>query len=591
MAQSGRDGNDGLMFSLPVPLRWRGSFIHFPLHGCKSHRPYPTARADPSPTHQFDSNDFSNVPPSRETSFPSQSLVSTNSYPPNHDYTWAHVPPSSETSLPSQSLVSPNSYPPNHDHISTHVPPSPETSLPCQSLVSVNSYAPTHDHPSHLNHSAPTPNGQLQTGTVTPRQNAMYLDIPPAFTHDPGESNEAAVIIAPRRYLLWLREMLQRQPQFQFFLSTLSQLSDCSAALDTHYADTNLPSSAPSAHCEAEHAVRSVTTEYDTGPTQSTNVTFGSGASLHYAAGLADAAETAPPTILLQSFPSSSASHPTTYPELGGHSEPVYNFPNADMRLLPSACCGPGRSQLGGRSAAPDASYAGMNLPPSAPSAFCEPGHAVQSVATVFDSCPWPSTHPGAFRFPPTPPVELGHHPAVSAGAAPMASGGPRPSARRHQSTNPLKSGRHCFWCHTPVTTQWRRCGSSWFCNPSILLLTLDGRWGVFGASTILGFTTNSVLELENTRPTSSPMKIAAASMAAAHDRCDGSTAPVERLPCPFRQPFSLDLNGTVAVWMWFWPGRPYYNFFCSIAAIAGNCDGNVQPKFNYLSAASFLPH
>ncbi|KAJ7264696.1 hypothetical protein C8J57DRAFT_1512045 [Mycena rebaudengoi] len=249
----------------------------------------------------FDSNDFSNVPPSRETS--SQSPVSTKSYPPNHDYTSAHVPPSPETSLPSQSLVSPNSYPPNHDHTSTHVPPSPETSLPSQSLVSINSYVPTHDHPSHPNNSAPTPNGQLQTGTVTPRQNAMYLDVPPAVTHDPGESNEAAVIIAPRRYLLWLREMLQRQPQFQFFLSTLSQFSDCSAAPDTHYADTNLPSSAPSAHCEAEHAVRSVTTEYDTGPTQSTNGAFGSGVSLHYAAGLADAAETVPPDDSPPVFP------------------------------------------------------------------------------------------------------------------------------------------------------------------------------------------------------------------------------------------------------------------------------------------------
>jgi hypothetical protein len=37
-------------------------------------------------------------------------------------------------------------------------------------------------------------------------------------------------------------------------------------------------------------------------------------------------------------------------------------------------------------------------------------------------------------------------------------------------------------------------------------------------------------------------------SRAAAHDRCDGSAAPVERVPCPFRQLFPLDLNGTVAV-------------------------------------------
>ncbi|KAJ7278024.1 hypothetical protein C8J57DRAFT_1503872 [Mycena rebaudengoi] len=34
---------------------------------------------------------------------------------------------------------------------------------------------------------------------------------------------------------------------------------------------------------------------------------------------------------------------------------------------------------------------------------------------------------------------------------------------------------------------------------------------------------------------------------AAARDRCDGSTAPVDGVPCPFRQPFLLDLNATVA--------------------------------------------
>jgi hypothetical protein len=35
---------------------------------------------------------------------------------------------------------------------------------------------------------------------------------------------------------------------------------------------------------------------------------------------------------------------------------------------------------------------------------------------------------------------------------------------------------------------------------------------------------------------------------AAARDRCDGSMAPVNGVPCPFRQPFLLDLNATVAV-------------------------------------------
>ncbi|KAJ7274758.1 hypothetical protein C8J57DRAFT_1224342 [Mycena rebaudengoi] len=38
---------------------------------------------------------------------------------------------------------------------------------------------------------------------------------------------------------------------------------------------------------------------------------------------------------------------------------------------------------------------------------------------------------------------------------------------------------------------------------------------------------------------------------AAARGRCDGSTAPVDGVPCPFRQPFLLDLNATVAVWFW----------------------------------------
>jgi hypothetical protein len=40
---------------------------------------------------------------------------------------------------------------------------------------------------------------------------------------------------------------------------------------------------------------------------------------------------------------------------------------------------------------------------------------------------------------------------------------------------------------------------------------------------------------------------VEARTRAAARDRCDGSTAPIERVPCPFGQPFSLDLNGTVA--------------------------------------------
>ncbi|KAJ7897524.1 hypothetical protein B0H13DRAFT_2664698 [Mycena leptocephala] len=483
MAQSGRDGNDGLMVSdcslpsfhhhhsilalvLPTRAPAMESLRNLAVnpsgtqslhHDVAEHPSFPFLSTD------LDSNDFSNVPPSRETSLPSQSLISTNSYLPSHD------------------------------HTSTHVPPSPENSLRSQSLVCINSYAPTHDHLSHPNHSAPTPNGQLQTGTVPPRQNTMYLDVPPVFTHDPGESIETAVITARRRDLLLLREMLQHHPQF--FLSM-----DCRAAPDTHYADTDLPSSAPSAHYEAEHAVRSVTTEYDTGRTQSTNDALGSGASLHYPAGLADAAEAAPPTIPLQSFPSSSASHPTiAYRGLGGHNEPVYNLPNTDMCLPPSAYCGPGherqlfateyqtdpspsttygapvssarsdpyrrkgpgqyravsagaapfssvpppssiahltttRSLLGGRSAAPDASYAGMNLPPSDPSAFYEPGHAVQSAATVLDSCPSPSTPPGAFCFPSTPPAEPGHHPAVSAGAAPMASGD---RAIRQEGTSP----------------------------------------------------------------------------------------------------------------------------------------------------------
>ncbi|KAF8166746.1 hypothetical protein K438DRAFT_1984028 [Mycena galopus ATCC 62051] len=426
----------------------------------------------------FDSNDLTNVPPSRETSLPSQSLVSTNSYPPKHD------------------------------HTSTHFPPSPETSLPSQSQVSNNSYAPgTHDHLSRLNHSPP------------PRMANFKA---PLF-HRAG----MLLISAPRRGLLWLREILQHQPQF--FFSPLTELSDCSGAPETPYVDTNLPSSAPSVRFEAEHAVRSVTTESDTGPTQSSNGAFGSGTSLHYSAGLADTAEAAPPTIPLQSFPGSSASHPAiAYPELGDHSEPVYNLPNADMCLPPSEDCGPGherqlfttdyrtdpspstiygapvlsarsdpyrrkgpgqypavsagtapfssvppsssiahptttRSQLGSRGAAPDASYAEMNLPSSG---LCERGHVVQSVATVFDSCLSPSTPPDAFGFPPNPPAKPGDHPAVSAGAAQMAPGGPRPSARRHQSTNPLKSGRDCFRCHTSETTQWRCCKGSWFCNP-----------------------------------------------------------------------------------------------------------------------------
>jgi hypothetical protein len=148
------------------------------------------------------------------------------------------------------------------------------------------------------------------------------------------------VVTAPRPYLLWLREMLRDHPQFSL------ELSDCKAAPDTHYADTNLPSSAPSAHYEAEHAVRSVTTKYAAGPTQSINGAFGSDVSLHYSAGLADAAEAGPPTIPLQSFPSSSESHPTiAYPELGGHSEPVYNLPNADMCLPPSEYYWPGHER------------------------------------------------------------------------------------------------------------------------------------------------------------------------------------------------------------------------------------------------------
>ncbi|KAJ7269113.1 hypothetical protein C8J57DRAFT_1227851 [Mycena rebaudengoi] len=48
---------------------------------------------------------------------------------------------------------------------------------------------------------------------------------------------------------------------------------------------------------------------------------------------------------------------------------------------------------------------------------------------------------------------------------------------------------------------------------------------------------------------------------AAARDRCDGSTAPVDGVPCPFRQPFLLDLNATVAVRGWFWSRKDIWVF------------------------------
>ncbi|KAJ7266340.1 hypothetical protein C8J57DRAFT_1229738 [Mycena rebaudengoi] len=55
-------------------------------------------------------------------------------------------------------------------------------------------------------------------------------------------------------------------------------------------------------------------------------------------------------------------------------------------------------------------------------------------------------------------------------------------------------------------------------------------------------------------------------SRAAARCRCHGSTAPVERVPCPSRQRFVPHNTKTL-----------YQHSNCR------NCDGDVQLKFNYL--------